>query len=66
MDHVQLVASMFLQAGFNVRTYRASVQPTLNRRVTRMEVESVVSDLIDDGLVRITRGANGYWVTVNA
>ena len=66
MEHVELVADMFCQAGFRVRTHGASVQPTLNRRITRMEVESVVSDLLDDGLVRISKGTNGYWVTVNA
>jgi hypothetical protein len=66
MEHVDLIAAEFRNAGFRVRVHGIHVQPTLNRRVTRHEVESVVADYLDDGLVRVTRGSNGYWVSVNA
>jgi hypothetical protein len=66
MEHVDIVAAMFRDAGFSVFVSGSNVNPRLSRRVSRAEVESVVIDLVDDGLVSVIGGCGGYWVSVHA
>ena len=66
MTSTNLVAQKFINAGFTVNVTGNRVYPTLNRKVSRADVEYVILDLIGEGLATVTRNTYGLYTVIIA